>query len=526
MSFIQVLSDLLDSLFKRSSPEIQKKQQIKKMESEVKAFVPQLYKDGNLLPNFAEAIFNLYKNTKPLDDLFSQTVSPVDLQRQKRFESQLILTGYTGEFQELISSLSYEAKKQEVLSSSVNMDRTFIHQRTQLERLIKQLNTEDFVQMDKDLLALRHFVDFCRYSYVQFLQVFDSNFIPADFSYKPKYKEVAISKTINLLEDFYFQSAGLKITTVTADQIKALAQLKKGSEITDKEIQTYEGCLKKINYILSRVLTTERIKLMICMVKEDSAYEPAVATYNGSPRQEFAQILHSRFEADEQRIKSEIQETQIKTELDELFGVIPLDVFNGYNSETNEILQKNTDLSLKWVLPVRIVTTFMRNFVSAGIKSLLNDLVIEGFFSNPAYKSNFSSTVYAVINASDLFKEFEESFGNDQKYSVAVMQGYIQDSHKDKDFYKKLEKMIEFCNNDAHTILQKTCSNLFSLFKTLTELLADAKKPSSEIISNLKVLMMSSRNKENTNLLEEQFPKWKIFFEIMKNYVIITSSEI
>ena len=58
------------------------------------------------------------------------------------------------------------------------------------------------------------------------------------------------------------------------------------------------------------------------------------------------------------------------------------------------------------------------------------------------------------------------------------------------------------------------------------ELLADAKKPSSEIISNLKVLMMSSRNRDNTNFLEANYEKWNIFFEIMKNYVIINTGHI
>ena len=38
-------------------------------------------------------------------------------------------------------------------------------------------------------------------------------------------------------------------------------------------------------------------------------------------------------------------------------------------------------------------------------------------------------------------KDFEASFGNDQRNSIAVMESYVQDSHKDKDFYRKLEKM-------------------------------------------------------------------------------------
>ena len=80
-------------------------------------------------------------------------------------------------------------------------------------------------------------------------------------------------------------------------------------------------------------------------------------------------------------------------------------------------------------------------------------------------------------------------------------------------------------NNDAYTILQNEVTNLVSLYRELGELLEDAKKPSSEIISNLKVLLMSSRNRDNTNFLESHYPNWEIFFEIMRNYVIISSGE-
>ena len=80
-------------------------------------------------------------------------------------------------------------------------------------------------------------------------------------------------------------------------------------------------------------------------------------------------------------------------------------------------------------------------------------------------------------------------------------------------------------NDDAHNVLQNACTNLSSLSRHLGELLADAKKPSSEIISNLKVLMMSSRNRDNTNFLEANYSNWNIFFEIMKNYVIINAGD-
>ena len=84
--------------------------------------------------------------------------------------------------------------------------------------------------------------------------------------------------------------------------------------------------------------------------------------------------------------------------------------------------------------------------------------------------------------------------------------------------------MVNSINDDANKVMQGICTNLVSLYRQLGELLADAKKPSGELISNLKVLMMSSRNRDNTNFLEANYSNWNIFFEIMKNYVIINNT--
>ena len=151
--------------------------------------------------------------------------------------------------------------------------------------------------------------------------------------------------------------------------------------------------------------------------------------------------------------------------------------------------------------------------------------MIEGFFNNPNYKTSFSSIVYAALNSNDELKKFEDSFGNDKKNSIAVLESYIHDSKKDKDFYNRLEKMVEVINHDAHETMQTIVTNLVSLYKLLGEIIQDAKKPPSELISNLKVLMMSSRNREYTNFLETNYGNWEIFFQIMKNYVIVNNGE-
>ena len=155
-----------------------------------------------------------------------------------------------------------------------NDDRIYIHQRTQCEKVIKELNSENFRRVDKDILSLRQLVDFCHIMFVPILQVFDLNFKAADFSYTPTYSEIPIAKAVNLLEDLYYQISGMRITTSTADQVVAIAQLKKGAVLSNNESDVYISSLKKINYIITKILNPEKLKALIRLCRQDLSYSP------------------------------------------------------------------------------------------------------------------------------------------------------------------------------------------------------------------------------------------------------------
>ena len=172
---------------------------------------------------------------------------------------------------------------------------------------------------------------------------------------------------------------------------------------------------------------------------------------------------------------------------------------------------------------MQILKTFIANYYTEAVRSLLNDIVIEGFFNNPTYKTEFSADVYAAEEAVMTIKNFEESFANKSSTSLQTIEGYIKDSRNNPEFLKKLDQTITDINNQASKIIAAETNSLNRIYKHIVDLIQDAKKPTSEIISNLKVLLLSSRNKDNTDLLEQQYHKWEIFFKIMKNYVIITA---
>lgn len=326
---------------------------------------------------------------------------------------------------------------------------------------------------------------------------------------------------VNILEDMYYLIAGLKLSNSTLNALIALESLRKGTSSLDNQESEIADNVKKIAYILKHIISEEKIKLLIAYGRNDINYVPKKAKYELSARRNFNEMIQVRFNTDEQRIKSEMKDEKINNELSRLFGDVSLLRLNGYNNETNAKLLANAQVSFTWIMPMQILKTFLFIFMTEPIRLLLNNIVIEGFFNNSQFKTEFAADIFAALESSENLQAFEDSFASGKPNDVAMIEGYIRDAHKDPDFFKKLEMNVNNINAQASKLISREINSLNKLSKHLELLIQDAKKPASEIISNLKVLMMSSRNRDNSDLLEKQYPKWEIFFEIMKNYAII-----
>ncbi len=522
MGIFSFLTNIIESIFMGSSPEVKKKQALHKIENELRAVQPGIYKNGQLQPNFAELFRILYENTKPIDDLLSETISGDDIKKNGRYENQLLLTGFTGASQEKLEKLDVEKRKQEVIESDLPMNRVFENQKHTLEFLIKELNTPDFIRIDEVIAELQHLTDFCRYNFLTVIHNFDPEFGGLSPDYKPNFFACIPDPMATSFQDFYYLTGQFKITSALGHALVALLQIHQGGAVvSEDDSNRYMGYLKKINTVLTKYLTPDIMLKVIRVAKRDPEFVPQIASYKASSRQKFASFMQEKFISDETRIKSEIKDNTITADLRSLFDEEPLLELNGYNSENSENIRINTTKSYNWITPLQVIKTFTDRFFTEAIRQLLEDIVIEGFFENPATKSEFSSSVYACVESLKVIANFEKSFDRGGDNDEAVLEGYIRDGRRDADFIKKLESSVDSINEQAHQIVQNLCTEFFSLYKQINELLVDSKKTKPDLCSNIKVLLGSSRNRETANKLETQFEKWATFLLIMKNYAIV-----
>ncbi len=520
MGFIQTLTEFFESIFKASSPEVKKRQELRKIEAELRARQPQIFKNELLQPNFAELFRILYENTKPIERILSDTISSQDMKKVGRFESQLILTGFDDESQKKFEKLSYENRKKSVEQTNLTMNQQFELQRKSFSELLRQIEKGEFKKIDETITRLHQLADVCRFNCINVIHAFDSSYEGVSPSLANPH---AVSpETVSAsLQDLYFITANLSLNASVVRAVSALQEIRVGHALSSEEAESIAGNIRKISAVFSKMFDSETLRKVICIAKKDPSFKPKIATYSDGALKRFVEFAQGRFEADENRIKTEIKDYTISFELRELFGEAPLLELKTYNSATNEKIRNCSPHSFEWITPLQTMKTFINMYFSEAVRTVLNNIVIEGFFSNPSYKTDFSSQVYACNEIPNRLAAFEKSFERGEKNDEANLLGIISDCASDPSFIKLLGENVKSINNQAYAIIQEESKNLFSLYKQISELILDAKKSKSDLISNIKVLMASSRNRDGSGILEQQHSSWKTFLKIMKNYAII-----
>jgi len=521
MTLLQQVVVFFESLFKSSNPEVQKKIQIRNIENTFKNSSTNIYKFGLLQPSFAQAMYLLQKHTRALAPYISSITDNTDNQYKEKIYIALIETGYNESIFSDVKLFSYTEKKERMKLAKSSMTEVE-SQRQNLEEYLKYLQKKPFFMIQQTLQNLDLFINVCTFNYISCIHLFDPSYEIGQ-SESPSLKPIPIDKAETILQDFYFITKNLKINVALVRAIFAIVRILKPKEATAKTQDDILSHIKTISAILHQILTPENLTLLLKLAKNDISFIPQAMTSNINYLAKYKTKIKRKFEAEEKRISTELQDETLSATIKKLFGETSLIPVKGYNQDLNQFLQENTSASFLWITPLEIIKNFLSVFFTEKVTALLNDIVVEGFFIDPMYKSNFSSLVYTCSEFPNKMKEFENDFSDAGANSLSLIRGYVKDSQKDIEFDKTLQSLIDKINLKAKDLVQTIGNNLAQLHINIERILSDSKKSSPEEIENIKILIHSSRNYDRTEFLEKSRQKWKLFIDIMKNYAIINN---
>ncbi len=355
MTFFERITKFFTSLFSQETPDAKKRQELKKLETQLKNMPFPVYKNGSVLPAFAGMMLILCRCSSVLQPLLSATVRNEDPKTALKYIDFLIFTGFPPETAEIYRSLSLQERKAR-LSAAPDMVKEKDTQRKQFELVVKSLSSREFKVIDDVLEKLDRLADICDFNYTALLRRFDGSFSSAA-SYEPHFSAAPLPELAAGLMDFYYVAAGFEMTLPVANALTALAEQFSG-HLSAQKYEELMDCSKRISSVIRRNKPCQIVELLLKLEKKDEHFVPESERPKKQFVENYRERIQSLFAADGQRVDVELQDEKLEEGIRGLFGNQPLLTVEGYNAEMNEFLQTNTSNSLVWITPLQIMKTY------------------------------------------------------------------------------------------------------------------------------------------------------------------------
>lgn len=520
MNIFQQIANFFVSLFQSSKPETVAKRELRKLEQNLRVAPIPVLKQGLIQISVAEAFFILYTETRPFAKLVNSTYKNEKEQIAMKYNQLLFYSGFTAQENEVLKEFEFSNRKM-MVKEAKNPKKEYENQRRKFEHFLRELNIENFAKIEKVIQMLDCFADVCNYDYISLFKNFDFNFDASNPDYMPVFHPIPLKSIETQLLDWYYFASNFELTTSVANAIIAIQEQSLGRPLdNDEKIKTFSS-LRKIANIFYNALPASIIESLLRLIKEDFGFVPNKQKMSSQYFEAFTIKLKTVFVADEQKISLELQDEKISSELQSLFGDIPLMPNIGYNNEINSMLQQNSSCTFLWMTPFNILKNFVSNYYTTQYRTFFEALIVEGFFDKTEYQSSFASAVFQCNEIDSKISEFEATFQDGNENSRHSINNFIQDSMKDESLSKNLTKKIDGINLQVKILLETYTSNLFQLKKFIDDLISDAHKSSPDHITNIKFLFASLRNKDNVEFIEKTIGQWDKFFDVMRNYITI-----
>lgn len=525
MSLFNSFSEFFELLFFGSDPELLKKKDLRKIEIELRSLSPVLLRNRMVLPVFAEGLYVVYQNTRGILTILQETIFNKTNNIAANYIDLLISTGFSYEDCMIIKSIQYETRK-EAVKVAESERKEFDKQRASLDKLLHDiLNSQQMHQIEVIILRLFQLYDICNFDYGKFLKFFDHEFSVATPDHKTAFRQAELFELDQTLLDLGFVITGFTITTSLVKAVIVLEEQRRGKPFTENEKKVFFESFKKIAAVFGKIITPENITKLLCVLKSDPKFQPEVNKYEHAYVQEYAQRMKQMFEAEEYRIQNELKDERLSADLSELFASKELIELTGYNNENNAVLQRTSTQLFMWITPMQILKSFVHYFITKEIFALLNDVVVEGLFANANLQSSFGASVFHCSEIMNRVTIFEESFKKDGENDFSSILRLAANSKNNPDLTKQLLSKMAGINTYVKNMLRTDMSGFTKLTRNIKDIFVDAKKGSPEMITNIRMVLYSARNKDAAAALERNLQYWCKFIEMMKNYIIFTDKE-
>jgi len=496
--------------------------ELKRIYSGVSHIKPPYYRFKNnlVMTGFAQDLYLFCQALKPLMDLADRTLAHPDLRVSRRYFDYLVDLDLPPEELQKKDSFVYDGMKARMENAVKDDDEQEAIARD-FQRFLRSVDRLADGNLNLDLFEVERFIEICRHDWERMLGFFDPGASLDDSRYRPDFQPCAGEQIVPELIDAYYLLVGFSFSETL--HVKIMRVFERHAPATAaSQAGKISKLFSTLNKILSYRLSSDNLLALIRLSKRDATCEPDVRRERIDYIEQYRKRLTTQYERDRERLLRERHENAVSLDIRDLFGgtdVLPLD---GYNEETDSYLRRESPNGFTHVKPMGILKTFIKGVFETQIKETVKKILVEGYFDNKNFQNSLANILYQCDRTGARVESFEEGLKGNGRVSVMAVKRYVEEMRHGKDIMPFLSKIVDEINYKAREICEDETGLFQMLSEVLGELLADYKKSSPDLVTNIRNLG-GLRNKELLATLTEGRRKTETFVRVMKNFAYIKS---
>lgn len=384
--------------------------------------------------------------------------------------------------------LSDELKKIDPMSNEMSLEYVekddFLKKKSRFEKaFFNKLTLTTFTDLNSMFIKVELLSRLITFNFTSLLYSFstiDQKF--ADISgVKFATIDTSLEKLYAILDRITFQYPDITFLDQMIDYSKF-------NPIEEKDVDVYfsENELNKIKKLLS-IISHFKDKIPLKQIfqyyKKNLNYKPipfsvkydCINIYKGYKQK----IINSSWDVHYDKIKDANQ----KKLVNELFNDNLVYVLAYFNNELKVKLDKKSNIKLKNVQKLNMLTKFVDKIYKEHIEKIINKILIDGSFVKDSFRNNISSAYYLLFNSLERIKTFDKQLNPDRDIGKKVAT-FLKITMNEVDFAQTLQNTVIDINDMSSEVIDEVYNSLWTISNFSINLATNIENPKSAYITN------------------------------------------
>ncbi|MCX7023225.1 MAG: DUF5312 family protein [Spirochaetes bacterium] len=520
MSLWTIITDYWKRLLGGSSHDTIRKAEIRKLQKRLEQLKPPYYRiRGSLvLPGFAQAVYSFALALRPLVELVHKTVANADLRVSQKYYDYLIDCNLPPEEQDRKKYFSYDDLRGRV-ERAIRTDEEFDAISAEFKRfadLLSSLNSASGI--NGELVEMDRFIEICKYDWERVLGFFDPGINMDDSRRKPDFQPSEGGQLLAELMDVYYLLADFSFDPPLGGNVLRILERHSSNSAGEDQRRKIDKIFAALNKVLAYRLDREILLSLIRILKDDPLYEPVVTRERRDFVDLYRKRLSVRFDQDRERVRRELHENAIASDIVGLFGDMEILQADSYDEETDAFLRKETPYGFTHVKPLRILKTFVFSIFEPKLKEPIKKILVEGYFDDKVFQNNLANILFQCERTVPRIVDFEDQFSGTGRMTASALRRYVEELRHGKDVLQILQRLVDGTNERVRDICEDEAGLYKMLSDAIADLVKDYRRSSPDLVTNIRS-MGGARNKEIMGQVIEGKRLMDLLVHVMKNFM-------